>query len=174
MQLNQNSQVRLVKYNPLWPSQFCKEAKKLSTVLGDLALKISHVGSTSIPGMIAKPIIDINISVQSLEPMEPYKVPLEKLGYTFIVDPDPIDLHFFAKPFSHPRSYHIHVCTIGSWHEISDLAFRDFLISNPTEGINYGKLKSNLVSKFKGDRESYIKGKDSFIKRIKYKAMASI
>ena len=87
-----------------------------------------------------KPIIDINISVESLEPMEPYKVPLEKLGYTFIVDPDPIDLHFFAKPFSHPRSYHIHVCTIGSWHEISDLAFRDFLINNPDEAINYGKL----------------------------------
>ena len=174
MQLNHNSQVRLVKYNPFWPSQFSREAKKLSISLGDLALKISHVGATSVPGMIAKPIIDINISVQSLEPMEPYKLPLEKLGYTFVQDHESIDLHFFAKPSSYPRSYHIHVCNIDSWHEISDLAFRNFLISNPAEAINYGKLKSNLVSQFKGDRESYIKGKDSFIKRIKYKTMASI
>ena len=152
MQLNQNSQVRLVKYNPLWPSQFSREAKKLSISLGDLALKISHIGSTSVPGMIAKPIIDINISVQSLKPMEPYKLPLEKLGYTFIEDPDLTDLHFFAKPLSHPRSYHIHICAIGSWHEISDLGFRAFLINNPAEAINYGKLKSNLVSQFKGQQ----------------------
>ena len=171
MQIYQNSKVRLAKYSPLWPSLFSKEAEKLSNILGDLALTIAHVGSTSIPGMIAKPIIDINISVESLEPMEPYKVPLEKLGYTFIVDPDPIDLHFFAKPFSHPRSYHIHVCTIGSWHEISDLAFRDFLIKNPDEAINYGKLKSHLVCKYEGNRKYYIRGKNNFIKSMKSKAM---
>ena len=173
MKVNQNTKVRLTKYNPLWLAQFSEEAESLYTTLGDFALTIAHVGSTSIPGMIAKPIIDINISVQSLEPMELYKRPLEKLGYHFVVDPEPIDLHFFAKPLSHPRSYHIHVCVKGSWHEISDLAFRNYLINNPDEAIKYGKLKSNLVSKFHGDREYYINGKDKFIKSIKARAMAS-
>ena len=123
--------IRTVDYDQKWPTIFEAEKARLEATLGDVAMRIEHVGSSSVPGLAAKPIIDIDVYVWEIEPMEPYREPLEGLGYVFEFDPEFPDLHFFGHPEERPRRFHVHVAEAGSRHEIRDLAVRDFLRSHP-------------------------------------------
>jgi len=121
--------------------------------------------------MLAKPIIDLQLSVASLDPLAAYRDPLEALGYAFIPDPHRPDYLFFARPLERPRSHHVHVCRAGGLEELRHLAVRDFLRSHPDEAARYGELKRAVVERRPDDRIAYIEGKDKYVKDLQDRAV---
>jgi GrpB-like predicted nucleotidyltransferase (UPF0157 family) len=105
------------------------EATRLREALEPVAVRIDHVGSTAVPGLSAKPIVDIQVSVRMLAPMNAYRQPLELLGYEY-ADPNTDDYPFFDLSIG-PRPFHIHVCEAGSFHERRHLCFRDWMRTHP-------------------------------------------
>ncbi len=163
----------LVKYDPDWVRQFDEEAFRLREVLSSsLLVRIDHFGSTAIPGLTAKPIIDILVGVNSLEEARTEAVsPLESIGYAFWShNPDP-DHFFFAKglPPAPHRTHHVHmVRTESPFYE--RLLFRDYLRDHPDEAQRYSALKQDLAARFSQDREAYTQAKSDFIAEIMQKA----
>jgi GrpB-like predicted nucleotidyltransferase (UPF0157 family) len=157
--------VRLVPYEPGWAAFFEEEKARLSRALGEKALDIQHVGSTAIPGGIAKPIIDISIAVQSFEAGFACVKPMEDLGYVYGGENGIPGRHYFNK--YDPRStHHIHMFEITSknWHE--HLLFRDYMRNHQEAVQAYTDLKLQLHKQFPADREAYTEGKAEFIRGI--------
>lgn len=163
--------IRIVDYDQKWPMLFDTEKARLEAALGDVAVQIEHMGSTSVPGLAAKPIIDIDIYVREIEPMEPYREPLERLGYLFQFDPEFPDLHFFAYPEEKPRQFHVHVAEVESQYKTRDLAVRDFLRAHPDVAADYAELKRSLTAAHPGDRDAYINGKAAFMDELITRAL---
>jgi GrpB-like predicted nucleotidyltransferase (UPF0157 family) len=170
-------EVEIVAYDPRWPQMFRDEAARVREVLPDnLLLGIEHFGSTAVPGLAAKPIIDILVFVRSLEAARCEAVPsLETLGYSFWRDNPVLSTLFFVKglPPNGPRTHHIHMVE----EDAADprraggcfrdrLLFRDYLRANPEAALRYTALKSALASRFPNDREAYTDGKTEFILAI--------
>ena len=152
--------IRVVSYDPRWSSLFEAEAVRLRDALGDVAVRIEHIGSTAVPGLAAKPVIDIQISVSALEPEAPYVDPLEELGYgnwRDVHEPD----HRFCR--DHPRRHHIHLVVAGGVPEPDRPLLRDYLSSNYEVRQDYAELKMAAARKFGHDRERYASAKDEFI-----------
>lgn len=164
--------IRTVAYDPSWPALYQEEKRRLLQALGDQVVRIEHVGSTSVPGLAAKPIIDIEITVRAIEPMSPYREPLEALGYHFEFDPELPDLHFFGFPVERPRRFHIHLSQEGSNHMTRVLAVRDFLRAHPAVAAGYARLKRSLTDARPGDRDYYVAGKEDFIIALQTRALA--
>jgi len=164
--------IRIVAYDPEWPARAVAEIQRIRTELGDVALRLDHVGSTAVPGLAAKPIIDLQMSVAAIDPLDPYRKPLERLGYLFVPDPDSPDFHFFAKPADRPRTHHLHVCESGSEHERRHLAVRDFLRAHPDEAASYGALKGKVAAEHPEDRLAYIEGKEASMAALEARALA--
>jgi len=138
--------MELPRYDPNWPLAFEEERDQLKAQLGDVALRIDHVGSTSVPGLQAKPVIDIQISVEEID-LSFLKKELSKLGYkhTHMDDP-PVDVYpFFHKPARWPTTHHIHVCHAGGEEERLHLIFRNWLRGHPADRDEYGRLKDELA-----------------------------
>src|SRR4051794_40608918 len=93
-------------HDPAWRTDADAEIEQVRDALGDLAVRIDHVGSTAVPGLAAKPIIDLQVSVATMEPIDPYGEPLARLGYLFVPDAEFSDWQFFAKPPQPPRTPH--------------------------------------------------------------------
>ena len=140
--------------------------------LGPVAVRVDHVGSTSVPGLSAKPIVDIDVSVSDIAMVDSYRGPLERIGYLFVPDPDFPDFHFFGKPAARPRTHHIHVCEAGSSHERRQLAVRDYLWTHPEEATAYGAVKQAIAERHARDRLGYIAWKDSYVKALERRALA--
>ncbi|MBM2840116.1 MAG: hypothetical protein HW412_644 [Bacteroidetes bacterium] len=158
-------------YDPMWPEQFCEEATRLRSVLGPATLRIEHVGSTSVPGLPAKPVIDIQVSVASLEPLAQLAKDLEGLGYTYVPVGDFDKVYpFFTKPAEWPSTHHVHVCVSGGEQEAKHLAFRDYLRNDPTIAVEYVKLKRVLAASHHGttleSRENYSRAKSEFVQMV--------
>lgn len=136
------------------------------------ATRLDHVGSTAVPGLAAKPILDLQVSVAALEPKRRYVEPLERLGYLFVPDPDSPDFHFFAKPPERPRTHHLHVCESGSDHEHRHLAVRDFLRAHPDEAKRYAAIKRDLSKRHPRDRLAYIERKTPYVEALEARARA--
>ncbi len=162
----------VVSSDPAWPKAFQREAAALRQALGSLALRIEHVDSTSVPGLDAKPIIDIQISVVAVDPMEPCQRPLEGLGYRFVPDPESPDYHFFGKPSQRPRTHHVHVCAVGSQQELRHLALRDFLRAHASEAAAYTAMKRSAAARHRSDRLGYISVTGPFVEDLERRAMA--
>ena len=159
----------IVPYDAQWPERFLQLGTALRGVLGEIAVRIDHIGSTAIPGVDAKPIIDIQISVASFEPVSLYRDPLVNLGFVFREDnPDLTKRYFREKPGDHRT--HIHVRRQGSWSEQFALLFRDYLRTHAEEAEAYVALKYRLAEKYRDDRLSYTDGKGPFIWEIMVKA----
>jgi 16S rRNA processing protein RimM len=157
--------IEVVDYDPSWPARFEAEAERLSAALGDVAVRIEHVGSTSVPGLAAKPTIDIQLSVVSFEPAEPYRQPLERLGYEFVADAEFPEHRFFGWPWrAQPRQVNLHVCEVGSEWERRHPAFRDRLRADPVARDDYARLKRALALEHGNDVESYAEAKTDFIR----------
>jgi GrpB-like predicted nucleotidyltransferase (UPF0157 family) len=130
-----------------------------------------------VPRLPAKPIIDIQVSVEKIEPREAYVRPLERLGYLFAYDPDSPDYHFFGRPAERPRRFHVHVCEVGSGHNQRHVAVRDNLRAHPEEArryaaVNrYAAVKRDLVARSPGDRFAYMEGKAPFMADLERRAM---
>ncbi|HEY7621899.1 MAG TPA: GrpB family protein [Solirubrobacteraceae bacterium] len=163
--------VRIVDYDDRWPAAAQAELGRIKAALGPLAIRCEHVGSTAVPGLAAKPIIDLQLAVVPIERREAFAAPLERLGYLFVPDPDSPDYHFFAKPPEHPRSHHLHVCRSGSEHEFRHLAVRDFLRAHDDEAANYGALKRAVAARHADDRVAYVEGKHAFVADLEARAV---
>ena len=149
----------LVPYDPSWPEGFRRHALALRRLLGSTALRIDHVGSTAVPGLVAKPVIDIQVSVARLEPVEAYREPLERAGWRFRADNPDRSKRYFREPATEART-HLHVRPLGSLDEQLTLLFRDFLRSHPEAGREYAREKERLATLYRNDRERYVDGKE--------------
>jgi GrpB-like predicted nucleotidyltransferase (UPF0157 family) len=163
-------------YDPEWPVRFAAEALRLRKALGDLIVRIEHTGSTSVPGLGAKPIVDIQVSVEKLEPRDDFRAALEGLGYVFFETPDDAVYPFFHTPAGWPHLYHVHVCEAGGEEERRHLAFRDYLRDHPEAASEYEALKRRLASRHLAEdfesRSAYSEAKSSFIRPCEARAMA--
>ena len=156
--------VEIVPYDPEWPAQFEAEKRRIEGVLGDLAIEVHHMGSTAIPGLAAKPIIDIMIVVRKLDAAQCI-APLKELGYTFVDHPENVDRRFFRKGH-HPRTHHVHIVEQNSQALKEHLAFRDALRNDPQLRDQYAALKYDLAERHQNDRAQYTESKTEFVKRV--------
>jgi GrpB-like predicted nucleotidyltransferase (UPF0157 family) len=158
--------VEIVPYNPAWPRRFEEEAALLREVLRPwLAGAIEHIGSTAIPHLAAKPIVDIMAAVASLETSRPAIAALETIGYCYA--PYRADAeHWFCKPAPAVRTHHLHLVPIDSRDWARAIAFRDYLCTHPEAAADYANLKRRLADEYRLDREAYTAAKQPFIDRI--------
>jgi GrpB-like predicted nucleotidyltransferase (UPF0157 family) len=108
----------IVPYDVHWPLAFAQERDRIATVLGPLALRIEHHGSTSVVGLAAKPVIDIQVSVAALHPLDRYVAPLSALGYEHVPHEDDDVCPYFHKPKAWPHTHHVHLVTAGGDNEL--------------------------------------------------------
>lgn len=155
----------VVPYDAAWPSLFCEQAAALRVALGGVACRIDHIGSTSVVGLAAKPIIDVQISVADFEPLIAYRAPLESLGYVFRADNTERTKRYFREPPGARRT-HIHVRRAGSFSEQLALLFRDFLRVHPEDAERYADLKRHLAQLHRYDSQAYTSAKTLFIWEI--------
>ena len=161
--------IEIYPYDPDWPALFRQTAEPIRETLGDLALRIDHIGSTSIPGADAKPVIDIQVSVGSFEPFGPIVSAMESIGFVWRSDnPDLSKRYFRETPGA--RRTHIHVRRAGSWSEQMALLFRDYLRCHAGDVRQYVELKEQLAKEFRDDRQAYTDGKSPFIWHVMAKA----
>ena len=159
--------VLIVPYDVTWPEQFVQLAWPLRHALGPVALRIDHIGSTSVPGLAAKPVIDIQISVADFEPLDAYRLPLERLGYIFRSDNPERTKRYFRETPGKPR-VHIHVRRAGSLSEQFALLFRDYVRMHPDVASQYAQLKIGLAQQYARveDRVAYTEAKSPFIWKV--------
>jgi GrpB-like predicted nucleotidyltransferase (UPF0157 family) len=163
-------EIEIVEYDPEWPQRFELEAAQVQAVLPPgLVLTIEHFGSTAIPGMSAKPIIDILITVSSVQGARAAAVePLESVGYAFWADNPRRDRLFFVKglpPSASRRTHHTHILEQGGEAQRA-LLFRDYLRANAHEADRYRALKFALAARYGSDREAYTAAKEDYIAEI--------
>ena len=156
--------VQVVPYTAEWQRLFHEEQIRLQASIGDYVLDVQHIGSTSIPGMVAKPIIDIGVAVSNFEEAAICIEPVAQLGYEYRGEYGIPRRHYFVQ--GHPRTHHVHMLELTSEEWKKHLHFRDYLIQHPDAAREYAGLKLKLVQQFATDREAYQDGKDAFIKRI--------
>lgn len=164
--------IRIIAYDPTWPRLFSSEAAKIRGALGDLAIDLHHVGSTAVPGLRSKPIVDILVTVADIADLPAYRAPLERIGYAFTCHAEFPDFHFFGRPRRRPRRYHVHVCQSGSVHERRHLAVRDYLSSHPQEARQYGSIKAEAAASFPGDRVAYMDAKGPWVNDLEGRALS--
>jgi GrpB-like predicted nucleotidyltransferase (UPF0157 family) len=155
----------IVSYDVRWPEEFRGLAATLRRALGDRALRIDHVGSTAVPELDAKDVIDVQISVAGLDPWENFRVPLERIGYIFDASNDDRTQRFFREPLGHRRT-HVHVRAAGSFDEQLNLLFRDFLRAHPVAARGYALEKRALAERHRDDREAYVRAKQPTVWRL--------
>jgi GrpB-like predicted nucleotidyltransferase (UPF0157 family) len=165
--------VEVVPHSPGWAAEFRAEADRLTAVLGDEVVAVHHVGSTAIPGISAKPIIDILLAVREVERLDDLSPEMAALGYEARGEFGLPGRRFFIKETDGRRTHHIHAYTVGNPELERHLAFRDYMISHPENAEAYGRLKENLAQEAT-DFEGYMDGKDAFIKEMEKKALAWI
>lgn len=163
--------VEVVTYHTIWPERFEQEARALAEVFGKLLVSIHHFGSTSIPGASAKPIIDILVSVTDIEGVDKLNPRLRELGYSAVGEYGIPGRRFFYKGTHDLRSHHLHVYQVGSPHILRHLAFRDYMRAHPHSARAYSLLKEQLAVQYPEDMESYIAGKDHFVKEQEARAL---
>jgi len=170
-------EIRIVPYDPRWPAMYRAEAERVQSVLPPgLVCAVEHFGSTAIPGLVAKPIIDILVAVRSVpEAREVAVSSMESLGYAFWADNPKRDRLFFVKglpPHEGQRTHHVHMTELDSeiWGR---LLFRDYLRTHPKEASRYGALKLELMERYRDDREAYTDAKSAYVEEIMSLARSS-
>ncbi len=169
-------EIELVASDPAWPRRFEEEASRLRTIIPpDLLIDLEHIGSTAVPGLPAKPIIDIQATVTDLEAARSLLVaPLEAAGYSFWAENPDTDRLFFVKglpPAAPHRTHHLHIMEAGPG-ALRHIAFRDHLRDHPAERDAYAALKQDLARRFRDDREAYTAAKGDFIEAVLGRAAA--
>jgi GrpB-like predicted nucleotidyltransferase (UPF0157 family) len=168
--------IKLVPYDKAWPAMFEAEAGQIRRALHGLALRVEHVGSTAVPGLSAKPVIDIQVSVACLNPFETYLWLLGPLGYVHVSLGEFDRVYpFFQKPAEWPCTHHVHLCESGGEQEARHLVFRDHLRKHPDVARRYFELKQSLAARHHGatpeSRESYSLAKGNFVEAVLAEAM---
>ena len=158
--------VLLVEYDPTWPVAFERERGALAVVLGEwLTGSIEHIGSTAVPGLRAKPVLDIMAGVESLEASIPAIQAVSRLDYVHYPYRAEV-MHWFCKPSPAHRTHHLHLVPFGSalWHE--RILFRDVLRRDRGLAAEYAELTTLLAHRYRNDREAYTEAKSTFVVRV--------
>jgi GrpB-like predicted nucleotidyltransferase (UPF0157 family) len=153
--------LELVAPDPDWPATFAAWRERLADALVAVAERIDHVGSTSVPGLAAKPTIDIQISVLDLEDEEGYVGPLERANLQ-LRSRDAQHV-YFRPPADRPRDVHVHVCESGGRWEREHLLFCDYLRTHPAAAARYASVKGELLVVWSDDRSGYTEAKSDCI-----------
>lgn len=156
--------VRLSSYSPEWADAFEEEKRLLVDAVGNYIIDIQHIGSTAIPDMIAKPIIDIGIAIEDFDEGKRCIEPIESLGYIYKGENGIPRRHYFVK--GDPTSYHLHIVEHKSEEWRKNIIFRDALRTDKDLANDYAKLKIKLAEKFKNDRVAYTDGKTEFVLNV--------
>lgn len=164
--------VTVSPYDPHWAIKYAEEAEKIKVILGDELLTIHHIGSTSVPGLSAKPIIDILVEVRQIEAIDSFNPAFIHLGYEPRGEFGIPGRRFFRKGGDEHRSHHVHIFQTVDPNIIEHLAFCAFLRCHPEDATAYGNLKKSLALQYPNDIEQYMDGKDSLIKEIRARALA--
>jgi len=162
--------VKVVDYNPKWLQQYNIEQQLLLKKMGDVVISIHHIGSTSIPGMSAKAIIDILIEVSSLSRLDDKDETMLSLGYASHGEYGIVGRRYYTKG-SLNRSHQIHVFVRGDNNILRHIAFRDYIQAHPAIAKNYADLKIRLAIRFPDSIDDYCDGKNSFIKQFELEAV---
>lgn len=163
-------EIELVSSDAASPRRFEEEAARLRAIIpADLLIDLEHIGSTAVPGLPAKPVIDMQATVTDLEAARSRLVaPLEAAGYAFWTENPDTDRLFFVKglpPTAPHRTHHLHIMEDGPG-ALRHIAFRDYLRDHPAEAAAYGALKMDLARRFRHDREAYTEAKGAFIEAV--------
>ncbi len=158
--------IEVVEYNPAWPTLFDAERSLLETALAPwLAGPVEHIGSTAVPGLPAKPTIDIMAPVRSLAESTDAMAAASALGY--LHHPyKPEQMHWFCKPSPAHRTHHLHLVPLHSALWQQRLAFRDALRGSAALTARYAALKRHLATAYRHDREAYTEAKGPFIAQV--------
>ena len=157
--------VGVVSYNPNWQKMYKEESEKIKNILGDTIVDIHHIGSTAIPGIKAKPVIDILVEVKNIETVDQYNHKMEELEYEVMGEYGIPKRRFFRKG-GNKRTHHIHIFQVGNEEIERHIKFKEYLITHPDKVREYSKLKEELANKYTYDVENYTNGKSDFIKEI--------
>ncbi|WP_459765878.1 GrpB family protein [Alkaliphilus crotonatoxidans] len=163
-----NAPVTLVEYNPQWPKDFEREAKRIRSILGDRIIQLEHVGSTSVPGLCAKPIIDILLVVEDSAVESSYSPALEAAGYTLLIrEPEWFEHRMFKGP---DTDINLHVFSVGTSEVKRMLRFRDWLRSNESDRDKYAQVKRSLAENKWRHVQHYADAKTSIVQEIMERA----
>ena len=155
----------LEEYNPRWPEQFEQVRSRVASALGPLASAIEHIGSTSVPGLAAKPIIDLDVLLKEDADLPSVIAKLKALGYRHEGDLGIPSREAFVAPY-HDSPHHLYVCLPGGEEYSRHVRFRDHLRTHPQDAEAYSTLKRALARQFTADRDAYTKAKTEFITGI--------
>lgn len=163
--------ISMVPHNLAWRHEFQREAERVSAAVGSNAATVHHMGSTAIPTVYAKPVIDILLVVQDLAALDEKQPEMEVLGYEARGEYGIPGRRFFRRDNERgDRTHQIHAFEDGSPQIARHLAFRDYMIAHPETAQAYSDLKRELAAKHPEDIEAYMDGKDEFIQEINRRA----
>jgi GrpB-like predicted nucleotidyltransferase (UPF0157 family) len=166
--------IRIVPYDPKWPERFERERAALEDAIGEwVDGGVHHMGSTAVPGLEAKPVIDILVGVSSLEESRACFDRLGGLEYLYAPYRSK-EMHWFCKPNPSRRTHHLHLVPTGSKRFGDELAFRDYLRAHGDVAEEYGELKCRLAEEFRHDREAYTEAKTEFIRAAVGRALGQL
>ncbi len=162
--------VEVVPYDRRWAEQFKGEAGRITAVLCQEAQAIHHIGSTSIPGIVSKPIIDILVEVKAIEKVDEFNGDMIGLGYQPRGEYGIPGRRYFIRDVGATGTHHVHMFTAGDPQVERHLNFRDYMLAHPEEARAYSLVKEDLARRFPEDMDSYVEGKDGFIKEMDRRA----
>ena len=159
-------------YDPQWPALFEAERLKIQEELGHLVREIHHVGSTAVPGMNAKPEIDLLIVVKSIGDIDAINSGMAELGYDVRGECGIEGRHYYSKDIRSARTHKAHVCEISHSNVVRQIAFRDYMRDHPKDAQEYATLKMRLAKSNSKGMAEYLEGKQNYIERITHTALA--
>jgi len=162
--------IEVVDYDPLWIEAFEKEAAVLNSVFGQRVVDMHHIGSTSVPNLDAKPVIDILVILDNTDDINSFDRAMEDAGYRVRGEcldatiPGTPGRFYFTKEMNGVRSHHVHVYAKGHLEIPDKLAFRDYLRAHSDKAAAYGELKRRIAAEYRFDNIGYMRAKDGFVK----------
>ena len=163
--------ITVVDYNPKWPLQYAEERKYIAEILKENGISIYHIGSTSVPGLAAKPVIDMMAVVKSLEKVDSVAEKFSEIGYEYLGEFGIAGRRYLRKG-GDERTHQLHIFQADDWNNIGrHLAFRDYMRTHEKERDEYAKIKKDLAQKFPYDIDGYCKGKENFVREMEERAL---
>lgn len=163
-----NRPILVVDYDPQWPILFEQEKERILTTLKSHVLMVEHIGSTAVPGLAAKPVIDIGVGIRSLADASILIPSIEKLAYVYEPALEQLlpECRFFWKGTPTAHTTHLHLAEADNPVLVRPLQFRDYLRKYPDAAVEYGSLKKQLAKRCGQDIEAYVTGKTGFIENV--------
>ncbi len=162
--------IEVVDADPRWPQMFSKEVEAISSVIRSGLVAIHHIGSTAVPGLAAKPVIDILLEMEDVAILDRFDSGMEGLGYVVKGEFGIPGRRFYLKGLVE-RTHHIHAFPAGSHDAVRHLAVRDYLIARPSVSTAYGLLKRRNAERFRQDNDGYCEAKHHFVTELEKSAL---